>query len=65
MENEKLVLYECNKDGWEKFMKENFQVEKGKLPPNPSFINNWLDMTFEKKEEMNLSSFCQKRATLV
>ena len=60
MEKEKLTLYECNKDGWEKFMNENYAVAKGKLPPNPSLINKWLDMTFKKEGRDEFIEFLSK-----
>ena len=56
---ENTILYECNKDGWEKFMNENYRVAKGELP-----LTCWMWL-LKKKEEMNLSIFCRKKATLV
>ena len=60
IEMENCTLYECNKDGWNKFMNENFAVEKGKLPPDLSFINMWLDMSFKNEGRDEFIDFLSK-----
>ena len=53
-------LYECNKDVWEKFINENYPVEKGELPADPSFLNNLLDVAFKREGRDEFIDFLSK-----
>jgi hypothetical protein len=45
-----MVLYDCNKEGWKKFMEEVFVVKKGGLSPERERIDDFLDLVNFKKE---------------
>lgn len=45
-----MAVYECNEQGWEKFMKEKFRVEKGGLSSERKKIEYFLDLANFKKE---------------
>jgi hypothetical protein len=45
-----MALYACNKEGWEKFMKERKFVEKGGLCSEREQINRFLDLVHFKNE---------------
>ena len=57
---ENSILYECNKDGWEKFINENYPVEKAELPADPSFLNNLLDVAFKREGRDEFIDFLSK-----
>jgi hypothetical protein len=48
-----MALYDCTKEGWEKFTKEMFVVEKGGLWPERELIDEFLDLNHFKTEGRN------------